>query len=343
MELGVYSFGHRARRPDGYLASTAEAIRDLLQGVRLAEEVGLDFFGVGEHHSLSMPVSAPATFLAAAAAVTSRIGLGSTVTVLGTDDPVRVYQSHATAWAISGGRVDITVGRGSSPDPFPLFGYDLADYDRLFAEKLELLLAINASERVTWSGALRPPLRDPLVVPRVEGGVKIRLGTGGSPGSCVRAGLLGLPLAFGILSGSASEWVSRADLYRQAASEAGHAETRLDIAVASHGFVGKDDGAARERYFAYENEAFAAYAAEHGRPAISRSRAQFDRDAGPGGMVFAGGTEEVAERLVGFHRVLGHRRHILQMDLGHLSQTEWLEAIELLGTAVAPVVLAETA
>ncbi len=343
MELGVYSFGHRARRSDGSPASTAQAIRDLLEGVRLAEEVGLDFFGFGEHHTLSMPVSAPGTLLAAAAAATSRIGLGSTVTVLGTDDPVRVYQSHATAWAVSGGRVDITVGRGSSTDPFPLFGYSLADYDRLFAEKLDLLLAVNATERVTWNGELRPALHDALVVPRVEGGLKIWLGTGGSPGSCVRAGALGLPLAFGILSGSAAEWVARAELYCHAATEAGHEENSLEIAVASHGFVAKDSTDARDRYFTYENEAFAAYAEEHGRPAMSRTRAQFARDAGTDGMVFAGGPEDVAERLVTFHRALGHSRHILQMDLGHLPQAEWLEAIELLGTAVAPLVRAETA
>lgn len=313
MELGVYSFGHRARRSDGSLASTAQAIRDLLEGVRLAEEVGPDFFGVGEHHTLSMPVSAPGTLLAAAAAATSRIGLGSTVTVLGTDDPVRVYQSHATAWAVSGGRVDITVGRGSSTDPFPLFGYSLADYDRLFAEKLDLLLAVNATERVTWNGKLRPALHDAVVVPRVEGGLKIWLGTGGNPGSCVRAGMLGLPLAFGILSGSAPEWVARAELYRQAAAEADHTADSLEIAVASHGFVAKDGNDARDRYFAYENEAFAAYAEEHGHPAMSRTRAQFDRDAGTGGMVFAGGPEEVAERLVTFYRALGHSRHILRL------------------------------
>jgi alkanesulfonate monooxygenase SsuD/methylene tetrahydromethanopterin reductase-like flavin-dependent oxidoreductase (luciferase family) len=195
MEVGVYSFGHRARRPDGSLVSTAQATADLMEGVQLADEVGLDFFGFGEHHTLSMPVSAPVTLLAAAGAATSRIRLGSTVSVLGTDDPVRVYQQAATASAVSGGRVDLTVGRGSSIDSFPLFGYDVSDYDRLFAEKLELLLLVNAEERVTWSGATRASLHDALVVPRVEGGLKIWLGTGGNPGSCVRAGVLGLPLA----------------------------------------------------------------------------------------------------------------------------------------------------
>jgi alkanesulfonate monooxygenase SsuD/methylene tetrahydromethanopterin reductase-like flavin-dependent oxidoreductase (luciferase family) len=258
MEIGIYSFGHQARQPDGSLASTSQSIADLMEGVRLADEVGLDFFGFGEHHTRSMPVSAPVTLLAAAGAATSQIRLGSAVSVLGTDDPVRVYQLAATASAVSGGRVDLTVGRGSSVDSFPLFGYDVADYDRLFAEKLDLLLAVNANERVTWSGTSRSSLEDALVVPRVDGGLKIWLGTGGNPGSCVRAGVLGIPLSLGILSGSTEDWVRRADLYREAAAQSGHS------------------------------------------------------------------------------------RHILQMDLGHITQAEWLEAIELLGTKVAPQVRAAT-
>jgi alkanesulfonate monooxygenase SsuD/methylene tetrahydromethanopterin reductase-like flavin-dependent oxidoreductase (luciferase family) len=314
-----------------------------MEGVRLADDVGLDFFGFGEHHTMSMPVSAPVTLLAAAGAVTSRIRLGSTVSVLGTDDPARVYQQAAIAWAVSGGRVDLTVGRGSSTDSFPLFGYDVADYDQLFADKLDLLLTVNANERVTWSGTTRPSLQDAVVVPRVEGGLKIWLGTGGNPGSCVRAGVLGLPLAFGILSGTTEDWVRRAELYREAAERAGHSPGQLDIAVASHGFVAADGAEAKERYFRFESEAFATYAAEHGSPGVrGRSRAVFDADASPGGMVFAGGPDEITERLVSFHDALGHSRHILQMDLGHITQAEWLQAIELLGTGIAPRVRAAT-
>jgi alkanesulfonate monooxygenase SsuD/methylene tetrahydromethanopterin reductase-like flavin-dependent oxidoreductase (luciferase family) len=290
-----------------------------------------------------MPVSAPVTLLAAAGAATSQIRLGSAVSVLGTDDPVRVYQQVATAWAVSGGRVDLTVGRGSSTDSFPLFGYDVADYDRLFAEKLDLLLAVNADQRVTWTGTTRPSLHDALVVPRVEGGLKIWLGTGGNPGSCVRAGVLGLPLALGILSGSTQDWVRRAELYREAAEHSRHPSGQLDIAVASHGFVAVDGVDAKHRYFEFESEAFAAYAAEHGSSGVrGRSRAAFDADASPGGMVFAGGCDEITERLVCYHQHLGHSRHILQMDLGHITQVEWLQAIELLGTTVAPQVRAAT-
>ncbi len=341
MEVGVYSFGHRARRTDGTVVSTAQAIADLMEGLQLADEVGLDFFGFGEHHTLSMPVSAPVTLLAAAGAATSKIRLGSTVSVLGTDDPVRVYQQAATASAVSGGRVDLTVGRGSSTDSFPLLGYDVSDYDRLFAEKLELLLLVNAEERVTWSGTTRSSLHEALVVPRVEGGLKIWLGTGGNPGSCVRAGVLGMPLAFGILSGSTEDWVGRADLYREAATRSGHDLDRLDIAVASHGFVATDGVDAKRRYFEYESQAFAAYATEHGGHGVrGRSRESFDLDAAHGGMIFAGGANEIADRLIEFHRHLGHSRHILQMDLGHITQDEWLESIALLGTEVAPKVRA---
>jgi len=341
MEIGVYSFGNVRRRDDGSLGSTAEAISDLLQVISFADDVGLDYFGVGEHHTTTMPVSSPSTVLAAAGALTKQIRLGSTVTVLGTDDPVRVYQQHATAWALSGGRVDITAGCGSSTDSFPLFGYRLEDYDRLYAEKLDLLLAINANERVTWQGTVRSPLREALVVPRVEGGLKIWLGTGGNPGSSVRAGMLGLPIAYGILGGTPEHWVAQAELYREAAARAGHDPECLDVAVASHGFVASSGADAKERFYGYERAAFEVYAKEHGGAMRGRDRASFEADASPGGMIFAGSPNEIADRLIALHHQLGHSRHILQMDLGHITMRELLQAVELLGTEVAPQVRRE--
>jgi alkanesulfonate monooxygenase SsuD/methylene tetrahydromethanopterin reductase-like flavin-dependent oxidoreductase (luciferase family) len=223
-----------------------------------------------------------------------------------------------------------------APRSTPLFGYDVAEYDQLYADKLELLLAINSSERVTWSGTTRPPLHDALVVPRVEGGLKIWLGTGGNPGSSVRAGLLGLPIAYGILGGTTDHWIRQADLYRQTAAHAGHDESVVDIGVASHGFVATNDADAKERFYRYESAAFATHARERGAATGGRDRASFERDSGPGGMIFAGSADEIADRLVAFHRQLGHSRHILQMDLGHIPKHELLEAIELLGTVVAP-------
>lgn len=334
-QLGAYSFGSLPRNADGSLGSTADAVRNLLEAIQLADEVGLDYFGVGEHHALCMPISSPVSILNAAAAVTDRIGLGTTVTVLGTDDPVRVYQQHATAHAISNGRVDITVGRGSSVESFPLFGYDVTDYDALYAAKLELLLAVNADERVTWDGPFRAlPLTDALVVPRAEPSLKIWLGTGGNPGSTIRAGVLGLPIFYGVLGGNAAHWSRLAALYRESFQEAGHATAEPDIAIATHGFVGMD-GALAKRSF-YDQEVAVMQGA--GR-AAAPDRSFFEQRYHPGGMVFAGDPSEVADRLVQLHSEIGHSRHIIQMDIG-MPHREFLTAIELLGTDVAPRVRA---
>lgn len=334
-QLGVYSFGNLPKNPDGTLGSTAVAVRNLLEAIKLAEEVGLDYFGVGEHHALCMPISSPVSILNAAAAVTSRIGLGSTVTVLGTDDPVRVYQQHATAHAISNGRVDITVGRGSSVESFPLFGYDVTDYDALYASKLDLLLAVNANERVTWDGPFRAlALNDALVVPRAEGGLKIWLGTGGNPQSTIRAGVLGLPVFYGVLGGNGEHWASMGALYREAFEKAGHKVARPDIAIATHGFVGPD-GAHAKRSFYEQEVAVMQGAGRGGTP----DRSFFDQRYNPGGMVFAGDPSEVADRLIQLHGQVGHSRHIIQMDVG-MPHREFLTAIELLGTEVAPLVRA---
>src|SRR5690348_7305775 len=193
-ELGVYSFGNTPLLADGRLGPTSQAVRDLLEAIKLAEQVGLDFFGVGEHHRHIMPISSPSSVLNAAAAVTARIGLGSTVTVLPTDDPVRVYQQHATAAALAPNRIEIVAGRASATDSFPLYGYQMEDRDSLYAAKLDLLLAVNASDRVTWDGPHRGrPLRDAEVVPRADSPLKIWVGSGGSPESSLRAGRLGLP------------------------------------------------------------------------------------------------------------------------------------------------------
>jgi alkanesulfonate monooxygenase SsuD/methylene tetrahydromethanopterin reductase-like flavin-dependent oxidoreductase (luciferase family) len=336
-QLGVYSFGNLQYHPDGSPGSTAAAIRDLLEAIVLAEQVGLDYFGVGEHHALIMPVASPVSVLNAAAAVTNKIGLGSTVTVLSTDDPVRVYQQHATAHAISNGRVDITVGRGSSPESFPLFGYRLEDYDALYAAKLELLLAVNDHDRVTWDGPFRAlPLHDALVVPRAEPKLKIWLGTGGSHESTVRAGTLGLPVFYGILGGDVAQWTRMAALYRDAAAQAGHDPAGMDIAVASHGFIAADGARAKQAF--YEKELFVMRSV--GR-SVAPDSSFFEQRYNPGGMVFAGDPSEIADRIIDLHRGLRHSRHIIQMDIGGMPHRDVLTAIELLGTEVAPRVRAE--
>jgi alkanesulfonate monooxygenase SsuD/methylene tetrahydromethanopterin reductase-like flavin-dependent oxidoreductase (luciferase family) len=268
LELGVYSFGNTPRTPGNGYGPTAQAVCDVLEAVKLAEDVGLDFFGFGEHHTRSMPLSSPASLVTAAAASTGRIKLGTTVTVLSTDEPLRVFQQLATAAAIAPGRIEVVAGRGSSAITFPLFDLDERDYDMLYASKLELLLAANASERVTWSGPhRRRPLQDALIVPRPEEPLKIWLGSGGSPESVGRAVQLGVPLFLGILGGTPEHWAQYGHAYRNAWAQAGHATDAADIAVAVHGFVGEDNRTAKATYLEHELRMFATGAAEVGRPA----------------------------------------------------------------------------
>ncbi|HEY4201828.1 MAG TPA: LLM class flavin-dependent oxidoreductase [Devosiaceae bacterium] len=341
MELGIYSFGDVQRDPDtGKLGSTAEATRNLFEAIKLADEVGLDYFGIGEHHTYEMPASAATVILAAAAAVTRHITLGSAVTVLSTDDPVRIFQQYATLDALSHGRAEITAGRGSSTESFPLFGYSLDDYDELYAEKLDLLLTLNASERVTWQGKFRPSLDDALVVPRPErGSLPIWLGTGGNPQSSVRAALLGLPISYAIIGGQAARFAPLADLYRRAAAQAQVPGAVVKVSVASPGFVGDDAATAKDVWFGHWHEIMATVGKIRGFAAPSREH--FNREANGGGALFVGGPEEIAERIVALHKSLRHERQFFQMDLGQLPQKQFLHAIELLGTKVKPLVDAE--
>jgi alkanesulfonate monooxygenase SsuD/methylene tetrahydromethanopterin reductase-like flavin-dependent oxidoreductase (luciferase family) len=336
-ELGVYTFGNTPRTANGGYEPTAQAIRDVLEAVHVAEDVGLDFFGFGEHHTRSMPLSSPTAMVSAAAASTQRIKLGTTVTVLSTDDPVRVFQQLATAAAIAPGRIEAVAGRGSSAITFPLFDHDKRDYDKLYASKLEMLLALNASEQVTWDGPHRKrPLTDALIVPRPEQPLRIWLGTGGSPSSVGRAVELGLPMFLGILGGAPEHWAQYGHAYRGAWSQLGHPADKAGIAVAVHGFVGTDNKAAKSTYLEHEARMMATGAAEVGRPGMTIS----GREAAvePGGMVFAGAPEEVADRIVHLHQLLGHDRQILQMDVGGMPHADFLKSIELLGIEVLPQV-----
>ncbi|MDO8106393.1 LLM class flavin-dependent oxidoreductase [Isoptericola sp. b441] len=340
LELGVYSFGNTPRTLDGGYGPTAQAVRDVLEAVKLAEEVGLDFFGIGEHHTPSMPLSSPTSMVTAAAASTERIRLGTTVTVLSTDEPLRVFQQLATAAAIAPGRVEAVAGRGSSAITFSLFDEDEDRYDELFSSKFELLLAANRQERLTWNGPHRGrPLLDAVIVPRPEVPLKIWLGSGGSPGSVSRAVELGVPLFLGILGGTPQHWAQYGHAYREAWTQVGHPADGADIAVAVHGFVGADNAAAKATYLEHELRMFATGAAEVGRPPMSPPGR--DRQMEPGGMVFAGSADEVADRILHLHGLLGHTRQILQMDVGGMPHATYLKAIELLGTQVLPQVRAE--
>lgn len=346
MELGVYSFGDVQRDAQtGQLGSTAEAQRNLLEAIQLADQVGLDYFGIGEHHTREMPASAASVVLGAAASTTKSILLGSAVTVLSTDDPVRVFQQFATLDALSNGRAEVTAGRGSSTESFPLFGHSLNDYDELYAEKLDLLLKLNESEEVTWEGRFRPSLDKALVVPRPENGrLPIWLATGGNPNSTVRAAIAGLPVSYAIIGGDAERFAPLADLYRSAVEQVKVEGADTRISVASPGFVGENAQAAKDLWWNHYHEAFRALGEIRGFPAPQR--AGFDRDANGKGALFVGSPEEIAERIVDLHRVMKHDRHFFQMDLGQVPQREFLNSIELLGTKVKPLVdaaLAENA
>ena len=334
VELGVYTFGNTPRTADDGYGPTAQAIRDALEAVHVAEAVGLDFFGFGEHHTRSMPVSSPTSLVTAAAASTRRIKLGTTVSVLSTDEPIRVFQQLATAAAIAPGRIDVVAGRGSSDITFPIFDLDERDYDMLFSSKLELLLELNRHERVTWSGPhRRRPLHDTLVVPRPEQPLRIWLGTGGSPGSMLRAAELGVPMFLGILGGTPEHWAQYGRAYRDAWAKAGHPTKAADVAVAVHGFVGENDREAKATYLEHELRMFQTGSAEIGRPMRAPSGRAADLERG---MVFAGGPDEVADRILHLHKLLGHSRQILQMDVGGMPHATFLKSIELLGTKVLP-------
>ncbi|MET7526050.1 LLM class flavin-dependent oxidoreductase [Streptomyces sp900116325] len=334
-ELGVYSFGNTPRLADGSRGPTAQAIRDVLEAIKLADEVGLDYFGVGEHHMRAMPLSSPTALLNAAAASTSRIKLSTAVSVLSTDDPIRVFQQLATAAAIAPGRIETVAGRGSSTIAFPLFDHDEHDYDMLYASKLELLMAVNGGENVSFNGPHRKrPLQNATVFPRPDEPLKIWLGTGGSPDSVYRAVELGLPMFLGILGGTPEHWAQYGRAYRAAWAQAGHPTEQADIAVAVHGFVADTGDKARATYLDYEHRMMAEGMAELGRPAPPRT----DRAAafGSDGMVFVGSPREIADRILHLHSLLGHTRQILQMDVGGMPQRDFLRGIELLGAKVLP-------
>ena len=340
LELGVYSFGNTPRTAEDGPGNTAQAIRNVLEAVHVAEQAGLDFFGFGEHHTPSMPLSSPTSLVTAAAASTHRIGLGPTVSVLSTDDPLRVFQQLATAASIAPGRIEVVAGRGSSDITFPLFDYDVRNYDMLYRSKLELLMAVNDNERVTFNGPHRQrPLTDALIVPRPEQPLKIWLGTGGSPDSVLRAVDLGLPMFLGILGGTAEHWAQYGTAYRAAWAEVGHPADTADIAVAVHGFVAADDRQAKATYLDHEMRMFTTGAAEVGRPPMAPTGRENNYEAGA--MVFAGGPDEIADRILHLHQLLGHSRQILQMDVGGMSQATFLKSIELLGTEVMPQIRKE--
>jgi probable LLM family oxidoreductase len=341
MELGVYTFAELTPDASGGPAVTPQQrLRDLIEEVELADQVGLDVFGVGEHHRPDFAVSAPAVALAAAAERTRQIRLTSAVSVISSDDPVRVFQDFATLDLLSGGRAEIMAGRGSFVESFPLFGFDLDDYDELFAEKLELLLAVRESTEVSWQGRFRAPIDGRGVYPRpLQEPLPVWVAVGGSPQSAIRTGRLGLPMALAIIGGEPARFAPFAELHQRAAEEAGHAAPALSIN--SHGFVAATSQAAADTAYPPFATMMDRIGRERGWPPLTR--AAFEASREPNGASFVGSPEQVAEKIVLQHGIFGHQRFLIQFSVGTLPHAEVMRSIELFGTEVAPLVRRELA
>lgn len=343
MEIGISTFVETT--PDvhtGEVISHAQRLREVVEEIVLADKVGLDVFGVGEHHRKDYAASSPAVVLAAAATQTKRTRLTSAVTVLSSADPVRVFQDFATLDAISNGRAEIMAGRGSFIESFPLFGYDLNDYDELFNEKLDLLLKIRESEKVTWSGRHRPAIDNLGVYPRPEQNpLPVWIGSGGSAPSVVRAGELGLPLVLAIIGGSPIRFAPLVKLYKRAAAQAGHDVSSLPVASHSHGFIAEDNETASNKFFPPTQYAMNVIGRERGWPYYDRST--FDDARGFEGALYVGDPETVANKIIHLRKNVGITRFMLHVPVGSMPHEDVLKTIELLGTEVAPRVREEIA
>jgi probable LLM family oxidoreductase len=343
MELGIYTFAELWPDPEtGHAISPAQRLQNLMEEIELADQVGLDVFGVGEHHRREFAVSAPAVVLAAAAARTKRIRLTSAVSVLSSDDPVRVFQEFATLDLLSAGRAEIMAGRGSFIESFPLFGYDLADYDALFDEKLDLLLKLRNSERITWAGKYRAPIEALAVYPRpLQETLPIWVAVGGTPESAIRAGTLGLPLALAIIGGMPERFAPLVDLYRRAVAHAGRDPAEARVGINSHGFVADTSQQAAEQFYPSYASAMNAIGRERGWSGIRR--ADYDALRAPRGALLVGSVAEVVDKILFEHEIFRHQRFLAQMTVGSMPHRNVLRAIELFGTEVAPRVRKELA
>lgn len=339
MEIGIDSFAAATLNYDtDTAANNAKSLSELINRMVYADEQGLDIFGIGEHYRKEFLDSAPAVILAAAAARTKRIRLSSAVTVLSSSDPVRVFQNFATLDLISGGRAEIIVGRGSFIESFPLFGLNLQDYDELFSEKLDLLLKIRGNEVVNWSGKFRSALKNQEIYPRpLQPQLPIWLGVGGTPASFKRAGELGLPLMVAVIGGETHRFRPLIDLYRQSGEKAGHSAEKLKVGLHSLGYVAKSTKEAVEDYYPGYAETFTRIGKERGWPPVTRPH--FNALAGPTGALVVGSPEEVAEKILRHSKSLGGiSRFTFQMDNAGLSHAQLLQAIELIGKQVSPIV-----
>jgi alkanesulfonate monooxygenase SsuD/methylene tetrahydromethanopterin reductase-like flavin-dependent oxidoreductase (luciferase family) len=336
MELGIYTFGDITPDPSsGRTISTAQRYAEILAAAKLADETGLHVFGVGEHHRLDLPISSPAVIMAAIAGGTKRIRVSSAVTILSTLDPVRVFQDFATVDLLSGGRAELIAGRGAYIESFSLFGDDFANYDALFAEKLDLLLRLSESERITWNGRFRSSLNNSQISPRPVGKLPIWLGVGGNPESALRAGELGLPVILANISQPPTNFVTQIAAYRQRHAERGHDASTLKVAIATHTHVAKDSQRALDEFYPY----YSAYFREHAPRANGEvPRDVYQKRAEPGGAIFVGSPQQIIDKLMYERELFAHDRFLGQVDIGGLPYAKVARSIELLATHVLPAI-----
>ena len=342
MELGISTFAERTPAPDtGNTISPHQRMLDLMEEVALMEQVGLDVFAVGEHHRPDFIASSPAVILAAAAAITKKIRLSSAVTVLSSDDPVRVFQDFATVDLLSNGRAEIMAGRGSFIESFPLFGYSLEDYDALFEEKLDLLVKLTQSERITWKGKFREPIHNLGIYPRpLQDPLPVWVAVGGTPQSVVRAAKYGLPLAIAIIGGSPDHFKPLAKLYRDKYLESGHDESKLQLSVHSHGYIAETSQQAAEEFYPSYQYVMNKIGQERGWSPLSRS--QYEGLRSPKGALLVGSPMEVTEKILYQIEMFGLTRFLLHISVGTLPHAQVMKSIELFGTKVAPEIRKHT-
>lgn len=338
MELGISTFGEV--KPEGVAGNAKESylrMQELLAEAKLADAVGLDVYAVGEHHRPDFIISSPEVVLGGIAAVTKNIRLSSSVTVLSSADPVRVFEQFATVDLLSGGRVELMAGRGSFTESFPLFGYSLADYDALFEEKLNMLLQINQQELISWKGKFRPPLNNRGIYPRpYQPSLPIWIAAGGTPASARRAGKLNLPLTLAILGGNPSQYLPFIELYRKSARDAGHDPAQLKLAINSQFYVAEDSDQAADEFFPSYEKLMNRVGKDRGWDTLTREHFEYMRM--PEGPLFVGSVQEVTDKILYQHQLFGHNRFLGQLVKGYITHDKVLHAIELFGTKVAPAV-----
>lgn len=338
MELGLITFADmEPERLTGKGINGEQRVKDLLEEIQLADQLGLDVFGVGEHHRPDYAVSSPAVILGAAAAITKNIRLASAVTVLSSDDPVRVYQQFATVDLLSGGRAEIMAGRGSFIESFPLFGNDLEDYDELFTEKLDLLLALNKSEVISWEGKHRPSIKNRGVYPRpFQSSIPVWLAAGGTPSSAVRAATLGLPLMLAIIGGMPHQFASFVNLYKETIKRTGKDEKTMQLGINNHVYIGEDSQQAADEFYPYYAKMMNRVGKERGWSPLTRD--QYEALRTPKAALMVGSVQQVIDKILYEHELFGNTRFLAQASVGNVPHNKVMKSIELFGTKVVPAV-----